>query len=228
MLTFAISHGFSARQVNIKATYRCSRRSTRMVTSETSGTQHSGLRPGEILVRFTNTPNGPDELAAASPGDILMTVGDSVGIKIPRACVSGLCGSCTCDVVTENGETEVVRACQTSVVDMTGSGEMVVDLSRMKETRSRKMKNPMARFDNLDTEYRAGAQPVRGLAGMTTEAPCQECNSRGDVICYGCEGRGNPIDHRGVLIENEICMLCAGSGTLRCAGCQGEGVVRTR
>ncbi len=209
---------------------RCGRRPPAMVSqAETSGeaAQQGWLRPGEIAVRFINTPSGEDEFAAAMPGDVLMQVGDSVGIQIPRACVSGLCGSCTCDVVTDAGA-ETVRACQTGVTDMTSTGEMVVDLARMRDIRKRKVMNPMARFDNLDTEYKAGAQPVRGLAGMMREKPCAECDSSGDVECYGCDGCGYALDAAGAMLPDEICMLCSGTGTLRCADCQGEGVVKIR
>lgn len=216
-----------------QGTTQCSRRPISMVSSTEKSDNaptiptRPGLRPGEIEVIFTNNPTGEDISAAANPGDILLQVGDSVGITIPRACVSGLCGSCTCDVVTSEGA-ETVRACQTSVTDMEGKGEMVIDLARMKETRGRKVKNPMARFDNLDTEYKAGAQPKRSMRGRLRETECAECNSTGDVECYGCDGSGSFVDPMGAIVEGQLCMLCSGSGSLRCADCQGEGVIKVR
>lgn len=199
-----------------------------MVTSpEAPGRPPTGLRPGEISVRFINTPGGEEITVGAKPGDVLLSVGDNAGVHIPRACVSGLCGSCTCDIVDSNAPNglQTVRACQTSVVDMDGSQEMVVDLARMRETRSRRKSDPMARFNNLDTEYKAGAQPIRTMSGMRREMECSMCDALGDVECYSCDGSGleesSPEDPI-------ICLLCSGSGQLRCADCQGMGVIKVR
>lgn len=177
------------------------------------------LMPGEIGVRFVNTPSGDEVVAAARPGDLLLKVGDSVGVHIPRGCLSGLCGTCTCDIVDASSESgrQTVRACQTTVVLPDDGVELVVDVERMKSVRKRKEPNPMARFDNLDTEYVAGAAP-RKKGKFMQAAPCKICRNTGDVECYSCDGEGEE--------DGLHCLLCSGSGTLRCAECQGTGIMQ--
>lgn len=162
-------------------------------------------------MRFINTPSGADVVAAAKPGDPLLRVGDGVGVQIPRACQSGLCGSCTCDVLDASveGGVQTVRACQTGVVAPDGGYEMVVDVARMREVRSGKTPDPMARFENLDTDYVAGAAPRRKGRSLVDVA-CDECDAKGEVECYACD-------------KSSDCLLCYGRGILRCADCQGTG-----
>lgn len=47
----------------------------------------------------------------------LLQVGDSVGIELPRGCMTGLCGACTCDLEDPSfpGSRSVLRACSTRV-----------------------------------------------------------------------------------------------------------------
>ncbi|EWM23547.1 expressed unknown protein [Nannochloropsis gaditana] len=79
-----------------------------------------------IQVRFINTPDGNDVVTTAQEGDNLMKVGDKAGISIPRACCTGLCGTCTSDLrdpsYTFKGEDkpagaregyQTIRACST-------------------------------------------------------------------------------------------------------------------
>lgn len=184
------------------------------------------LAPGEIAVRFINNPTGTDLVAAADPGDGLLTVGDSVGMHIPRACQSGLCGSCTVDVIdpsAENGR-QTVRACQTSAIPLDDSLEMVVDLARMRNPR--KGPDPMARFENLDTDYVAGASPrISSGRGIVMEnVNCPECHATGEIQCYDCDGSGKEIINDRFF----ACELCAGMKTLRCADCQGTGSIQVR
>ena len=56
-------------------------------------------------------------IAAARPGDVLIAVADSVGIHIPRGCMTGLCGACTCDMEDQAfpGNRGILRACSTLV-----------------------------------------------------------------------------------------------------------------
>jgi ferredoxin len=56
-------------------------------------------------------------IAAARPGDVLIAVADSVGIHIPRGCMTGLCGACTCDMEDSAfpGNRGILRACSTLV-----------------------------------------------------------------------------------------------------------------
>lgn len=177
------------------------------------------LGPGEIAVRFINNPEGDDVIAVAEQGDALFRVGDANGARIPRACRSGLCGTCTVDILGL-GETQTVRACQTMVVAPTEGNELIVDMQRVKTAR-RSGRNPMSRFENLDTEYVAGAPP-RSMAASNVKKSCTSCDATGDIICYHCDGTGSEEE------DDYLCSLCAGSGSLRCADCQGTGMVQMK
>jgi 2Fe-2S iron-sulfur cluster binding domain len=174
----------------------------------------------EISVRFINTPGGKDVIVSAKPGTNLLAVGDSVGVRIPRGCRSGLCGACTSDVVDNDssGGVQIVRACQTLVALPYGYTELIVDVHRIGKTSNRDNSEPMARFDNLDTDYVAGAAPRR--KGANRRANCAACSATGDVTCYNCDGHG--------VMQQDMsqdCQLCVGTGMLRCAKCQGTGSV---
>lgn len=122
---------------------------------------------------------------------------------------------CTVDIVDPvTGEVETVRACQTGVYVATEGTEMVVDVERMREVKGGRRKDPMARFENLDTEYVAGAAPR--VAGWTEMVTCTNCEGTGDVECLACDGEG--------VAEGVECALCAGTGLVRCAECQGTGM----
>eukprot|EP00286_Rhodomonas_abbreviata_P009461 CAMPEP_0181330328 /NCGR_PEP_ID=MMETSP1101-20121128/23837_1 /TAXON_ID=46948 /ORGANISM="Rhodomonas abbreviata, Strain Caron Lab Isolate" /LENGTH=243 /DNA_ID=CAMNT_0023439569 /DNA_START=53 /DNA_END=780 /DNA_ORIENTATION=+ len=116
------------------------------------------LMPGEVAVRFVNAPGrfpsdgSNDIVAAAKPGDVLIAVGDSVGVVLPRGCMTGLCGACTCDLedpAFENSRS-MLRACSTKVMVPEDCDEMVVDVYRMLNKKGGSKKDPMARFSNLD------------------------------------------------------------------------------
>ena len=51
-----------------------------------------------ITVRFINTISGNDIVTSAAIGENLLFVGDAAGVVLPRACRTGLCGSCTCEL----------------------------------------------------------------------------------------------------------------------------------
>jgi 2Fe-2S iron-sulfur cluster binding domain len=182
------------------------------------------LAPGEVVVRFKNTPDGVDVLTPANPGENLLKLADSAGVTIPRGCQSGLCGACTSDIVDKSspGGVQVVRACQTVVAVEEGDIEMVVDVFRIKEFIDGKEQDPMTRFDNLDTEYVAGAAPKRKGAG-TRKIECPKCAATGDIECYGCDGVGT-ITRSDGSGKADHCPLCCGSRAVRCAYCQGTGV----
>lgn len=183
------------------------------------------LQSGEVGVRFINGPSGSDVIAAAKPGDNLLVVGDSVGVRIPRGCQSGLCGSCTCDLLdaTQSEGRQTVRACQTGVAIPDGGPELVIDVSRMKSFR--KEKNPMARFENMDTDYVAGAAPkkFRGSGTSTFPRECSDCNGTGKLVCEDCDGSGADTIH-----GTDVCPYCVGMRYVRCATCQGTGKVQVR
>ena len=51
-----------------------------------------------VTVRFINTVSGKDVVTTVPAGYNLLVAGDEAGVKLPRACRTGLCGSCTCEV----------------------------------------------------------------------------------------------------------------------------------
>jgi len=88
-----------------------------------------------VNVRFINTVSGKDVVATAPLGANLLTVGDNAGVKLPRACRTGLCGSCTCEVKDPAAIDgfATVRACSANVFVPAGQSEMVVDVYRMRQ-----------------------------------------------------------------------------------------------
>lgn len=94
-----------------------------------------------VTVRFINNLSGKDVITEAEEGTILLAVGDRAGVKLPRACRTGLCGSCTCEVqdpqaiATDTNPREgfaTIRACSTRCYVPEGMDEMVVDVHRMR------------------------------------------------------------------------------------------------
>ena len=100
--------------------------------------------PG-VTVRFINTPTGKDVVAyGVEEGSNLLSVGDNVGVKLPRACRNGICGACTCDIQDPLAiETETnpragfatMRACSTKCRVPDGMTEMIVDVRRMRKAK---------------------------------------------------------------------------------------------
>ena len=97
--------------------------------------------PPTLTVRFINTISGKDVVVEDVPmGSNLLAIGDSAGVKLPRACRTGLCGSCTCDVkdplaiATSSNSRDgfaTIRACSAKCFVPEGLEEMVVDVHRM-------------------------------------------------------------------------------------------------
>ena len=88
-----------------------------------------------VNVRFINTRSGKDVITNVPLGANLLTVGDQAGISLPRACRTGLCGSCTCEVkdpAAIDGYA-TIRACSANVFVPSGESEMIVDVYRMRE-----------------------------------------------------------------------------------------------
>lgn len=207
--------------------YRISRRA-KIVASEASKSTDGGssialpddLENDEVVVRFINVPGEREVVATASAGENLLNVSDNAGVHIPRGCKSGLCGTCTTDIVDTDSETgvQVVRACQTGVAALSGQVEMIVDVHRTQASKRRSTVDPMARFENLDTDYVPGAAPRR--FGAKRLQDCSDCSATGDVECYGCKRSGNDFEP-----TSYPCGLCLGTGKLRCATCQGKGMM---
>ena len=104
-------------------------------------------RQDEVLVtvRFINTVDGKDVVTKVPMGSNLLAIGDAAGVKLPRACRTGLCGSCTCDVKdpaaikTDTNPRDgfaTLRACSTKVFPHPDFDEMVVDVHRMQKKKS--------------------------------------------------------------------------------------------
>lgn len=95
---------------------------------------------GLITVRFVNTVSGKDVVTQVEPGSNLLNVGDNCGVKLPRACRTGLCGSCTCEIKDPEAISTAtnprdgyatIRACSTKCFVPEGMDEMVIDVYRM-------------------------------------------------------------------------------------------------
>jgi len=76
-------------------------------------------------------------------------------VKLPRGCMTGLCGSCTCDIEepsvgADYGFRAIARACSTTVAVPEGCEEMVVDVYRMINNKGKPKEDPMARFNKMD------------------------------------------------------------------------------
>eukprot|EP00184_Porphyridium_aerugineum_P006090 CAMPEP_0184696518 /NCGR_PEP_ID=MMETSP0313-20130426/3777_1 /TAXON_ID=2792 /ORGANISM="Porphyridium aerugineum, Strain SAG 1380-2" /LENGTH=291 /DNA_ID=CAMNT_0027155149 /DNA_START=42 /DNA_END=917 /DNA_ORIENTATION=- len=180
------------------------------------------LAPGEIAVRFINTPGGQDVVAACNPGDNLMAVGDSVGIRIPRSCQTGLCGACTSDLEDPSWPDgkSLIRACCTDCMVPEGCEEMVIDVYRIKQGGGKK-RDPFERFNQMDAGYVAGASP-NPIGSRVRSVPCQDCQGRGVVRCPECDGKGISA-----IEPDDDCIYCMGRKLVRCATCQGMGETRS-
>lgn len=88
-----------------------------------------------VNVRFINTISGKDVVATVPIGANLLVVGDEAGVKLPRACRTGLCGSCTCELKDSQAIDgfATIRACSVNCFVPAGETEMVVDVYRMRQ-----------------------------------------------------------------------------------------------
>jgi ferredoxin len=101
------------------------------------------LEQNQLTVRFINTPSGKDVIVKdVVEGSNLLLVGDNAGVKLPRACRTGLCGSCTCEVkvpgsmpsnAAEREGFVIIRACSVKCSLPPGMDEMVIDVHRMRK-----------------------------------------------------------------------------------------------
>lgn len=201
---------------------------TQPETSDKEG-QDRGEGPEEVIemmtVRFINTPSGKDVVAEVETGSNLLFIGDKFGVKLPRACRTGLCGSCTCEVKDPSAiQTDsnpragfaTVRACSTKCFVHPGQSEMVVDVYRMQNKVPNRdgvlvpnldkeggvAVDPMARFgDNWEADFRP--------SWSTTSA-----SSGAGQVGVGSNPRAA-----------KTCQQCTGSGRVACYTCLGKGRV---
>eukprot|EP00871_Galdieria_phlegrea_P005834 jgi/Galph1/738/GphlegSOOS_G5523.1 len=165
------------------------------------------LKPGEIAVRFINTPTGEDIIAAAKPTENLMDVADAVGIKIPRYCETGICGTCSAeieDLSSIDGRVSI-RPCCTDVYLPVGCQEMVVDVFHCRNQ------------SNLSVYAQSTTFKERFFS-----KECPVCRGQGIVTCSVCDGTGIVTAETG-----EACEYCMGRKITPCANCQGKGLVKT-
>ena len=168
----------------------------------------------KVKVRFKLGSGKKDVVVEANMGANLMLIGDECGVKMPRACRTGLCGTCTTvvkdpmAVVTPSNPREgwaTIRACSTKCYPPPGLDEMIVDMSYM-ETRARgggntkssssssssvvdgapaETSNPMARFSgDWEREFKPAWEMNKGEL-----RPGQKLN-RDESVCAECEGTG--------------------------------------
>ena len=188
-----------------------------------------------ITVRFVNTVGGRDVVVKVEPGSNLLAVGDNNGVALPRACRTGLCGSCTCEVkdpeaiktaTNPRDGFATIRACSTKCFVPDGMDEMVVDVYRMRARAEAKVDaagaggaggaaaaaaayvDPMARFSgNWEKEFRPQWELEKSQLAMMGQGQGQ-----GQV--------GGASDPR-----SRSCKKCGGLGRVKCYNCDGSGKV---
>ena len=135
-----------------------------------------------------------------------MLVGDEAGVKLPRACRTGLCGSCTCElqdplaIKTATNPRDgfaTIRACSVKCFVPEGMDEMVVDVYRMsgkgrmpvvpsedkQEEENVSTTNPMARFSgNWEKEFRPNWELSNGSTGQVGGASDPLAGAK--MVCY--------------------------------------------
>jgi len=186
-----------------------------------------------LTVRFINTPTGEDVVVNnVLTGANLLALGDEHGIKLPRACRTGLCGSCTCEVkdpaaiqtdTNPRAGFATIRACSTKCGLPAGMSEMVIDVGRMRKTKKSSggrsvddsdLMDPMARFgDNWEVDFKKNTR--------ISAKQCSKCD-HGRVDCMQCNGKGSVImgyDRQ----FHATCPVCIGRGSVACGYCQGKG-----
>eukprot|EP01035_Chromulina_nebulosa_P020410 gene20410-26487_t len=168
--------------------------------------------------------DGKDIVGEVLQGDNLLAVGDRLGVKLPRACRTGLCGSCTCDIQDPNAIATTTnprdgyattRACSTKCFVPEGMNEMV---------------DPMARFSgDWEKEFRpqwelAKSKPLGlgqvGGASDPKSKSCNKCSGTSRVICYACSGLGLTFMDG----KKTQCFVCVGAKTVGCGYCRGTGI----
>lgn len=86
--------------------------------------------------------------------DYVLNIGDSVGVRLPRACRNGLCGSCVCDVLEPNSTQQTIKACNTKLLAPSNGAEIVVDVYRLNGGDDDVMESSMKRFsDDWETQF---------------------------------------------------------------------------
>jgi ferredoxin len=202
-----------------------------------------------VTVRFVNTPSGKDVVAKVPSGSNLLRVGDVHGVELPRACRTGLCGSCTCElkdpqaIATPTNKVAgfaTIRACSTSCFVPPGESEMVVDVYRLSgrktsplgvtvedsssgatEMAMKQSPNALSRFQgDWEKDFRPTWESDASMG--SNRRTCVKCSGSGRLPCYNCGGKGVRSTMEGGNVQCEVCM---GSTTVSCATCGGVGSI---
>lgn len=204
-----------------------------------------------ITIRFINTANEFDVVTSCPLGSNLLAVADAAGVRLPRACRTGLCGSCTTEVKDPNAAVTkssprpgfaTVRACSVKCFIPEGETEMIIDVERTtqgqrKSTVSGEVyADPMARFSGdwekdfrprweLESQVDAGLQYTTPDRTLKKPKNCLVCGGSGQVQCYHCEGTGINVMTYGGTCQ---CQLCLSKLTVKCAECRGSGIIKPK
>ena len=199
-----------------------------------------------ITVRYTNTISGKDLITNVKRGENLLFHSDQSGIALPRACRTGLCGSCTVDIKDSSTMTSdtspregfaTVRACSARCFLPPGEKEMVVDVYRLsgKSITSSsssslssstlhseinvKAKDPMARFgDNWEAEFKPQWELDKPVGGRGG-AP----SSKTEKACPKCKGTGRSVCYncegagKSIMADGNLCQCPLCSGKMTIA-----------
>ena len=183
-----------------------------------------------ITVRYTNTISGKDLITNVRRGENLLFHSDKSGIALPRACRTGLCGSCTVDIkdsTTITSDTSpregfaTIRACSARCFVPQGEKEMVVDVYRLSgksitQSSSSSSSSLSSSTSSLDSDSNIKTKNPMARFGDNWEAefkPQWELNK--------------PIGGRGGKAPNikteKSCPKCKGTGRSVCYNCEGSG-----
>lgn len=201
-----------------------------------------------ITVRFLNTNNEFDVVTSCPPGANLLAVADAAGVKLPRACRTGLCGSCTTEVKDPNAAVTkssprpgfaTVRACSVKCFIPQGETEMIIDVEKSRQGQRKSTvsgdvyADPMARFSGdwekdfrprweLESQVDAGLQYTSQDRTIKKPKNCLQCGGSGQIQCYHCEGTGINVMTYGAVCQ---CQLCLSKLTVKCPECRGSGII---
>ena len=182
----------------------------------------------KVTVRFVLGRGKKDVVVEANLGANLMLIGDECGVKMPRACRTGLCGTCTTvvkdpmAVVTPSNPREgwaTIRACSTKCYPPPGLDEMIVDMSYMSS--------------------RAGNDGEKGTSGSSSalEEPAAAATSNPMARFSGDWERefkpawemnkGELRPGQKLSRDESVCTSCGGTGRIDCYNCDGTGFTRS-
>jgi len=202
--------------------------------TETDGAKAEGEY--KITVRFINTPSGKDVVTSVEAGSNLLAVGDKAGVVLPRACRTGLCGSCTCEmqdpeaIATSTNPRDgfaTIRACSTKCFVPNGMDEMIVDVIRMKqrveEARNRGAGGAIGTKDGkVLVGMISNADPMARFSGDWEKEFRPQWELGTKTMTQGVGQVGGASDPRS---KGKVCAKCAGVGRTTCYTCLGSGKV---